>query len=258
VVVGDRAPPHQRRHHGHVDDFRKRHQQFGCIGIDDAAAGDNQRTLGGVEHGERLLDLPARGGGLVDGQRLIGLVVELDFGQLHVERQVDQHRARAARAHDVERLAEHARHQRRLPHRDRPFRHRLCDCFDINRLKVFLVKPRARRLAGDAEDRDRIRDRRVKPGDHVGAGRARGTDADADIARFGAGIAFGHMRSALDMARQDMADRAAPFQRGIQRVDRGTRHAEGGHHALFFEDTHRGIDRSHLRHFETSLMLLDR
>ena len=55
----------------------------------------------------------ARGGRLVDRQRLVGFVVELDLGHLHVDRQIDQHRAGPARAHDVERLLEHPRHQRR-------------------------------------------------------------------------------------------------------------------------------------------------
>ena len=256
VIVGDGAPPHQRRHHGHVDGLGELHQQFGRIGIDDAAARHDQRPLRGVEHLQRLLDLPARGGRLVDRQRLIGLVVELDLGHLHVERQIDQHRPGTARAHDVKRLAEHARHQRRLAHGHRPFRHRLCDRFDIDGLEVFLVEPRARRLPGDAQDRDRIGDRRIEPGDHVGAGRARGADADADIAGLGAGVALGHVRGALDVARQDVADRAAPLQRGIKRIDRGAGNAEGGHDAFLFQDTHRRIDCPHLRHFAPRLTVL--
>ena len=155
------------------------------------------------------LDLRARRRGLVDRQRRIGRIVEFDFGELHVERQIDQHRARAPRAHDVKSLAEHPRHQPRLAHGDGPFCHGLCDRLDVDGLKIFLVEPRARRLSGDAEDRNRIRDRRIKPGDHVGAGRTRGADADADIAGPGAGISLRHVRSAFDMPRQDMLDRAA-------------------------------------------------
>ena len=99
VIIGNGAPPHQRRHHRNVDGLGERHQQLGSIGVDDAATSDDQRPLRGVEHLERLLDLPARRGGLVDRQRLIGLVVEFDFRELHVERQVDQDRTRAARTH---------------------------------------------------------------------------------------------------------------------------------------------------------------
>ena len=158
VIVRDGAPAHQRRHDRHVDGLGELHQQIRRVGIDDAAARDDQRALRGVEHRERLFDLLARGGGLVDRQRLIGVVVELDFGELHVERQVDQHRTGTPRAHDVKRLLKTTRHQRRLHDGDRPFGHGLGDRIDIDGLKVFLVEPRARRLSGDAQDRDRIRD----------------------------------------------------------------------------------------------------
>ncbi len=156
----------------------------------------------------------------------------------------------------MKRLAEHARHQRRFAHRDRPFRHGLCDRFDIDGLKVFLVEARARCLAGNAEDRNRIRDRRIEPGDHVGAGRTRGADADANVAGLGAGVTFGHVGCALDMTRQDVPDRAAQLQRGVQRIDRSSRHAEGAGDALFFQDPHRGIDCSHLRHLAPRLIVL--
>ena len=254
VVVRNGAPAHQRRHHRNIDDLGERHQQVGCIGIDDAAARHDQRTLRGIEHIERLLDLLARGGRLVDRQRLVGFVVEFDFRQLHVERQIDQHRTGTSRTHDVERLAEDARHQRRFAHGHRPFRHRLGDRLDIDGLKVFLVEARARRLPGDAKDRDRIRDRRIKTGDHVGAGRARCADADADIAGLGAGVALRHVRGALDVARQNVVDRAALLQGGIQRIDRGAGNTEGANNAFLFQNTHGSIDCSHLRHFTFPLI----
>jgi hypothetical protein len=112
--------------------------------------------LGRGQHVQRLLDLLARGGGLVDGQRLVGVDVELDLGHLHVERQVDQHRARAARAHQVEGLLEGARHLRRLAHRHAPLGDGLADRLDVDRLEVLLVQPGARRLAGDAQDGDAV------------------------------------------------------------------------------------------------------
>ena len=159
MVVGDRAPAHQRRDDRHAGQLGEFDQQVGRVGVDDAAAGDDQRPLRLVQHRQRLLDLRARRRRLVDRQRLVGVDVEFDLRHLHVERQVDQHRARPARAHQVEGLLEDARHQRRLAHRHRPFGDRLGDSIDVDRLEVFLVEPRARRLAGDAEDRDRIRRR---------------------------------------------------------------------------------------------------
>ena len=110
VVIRNGAPAHQRRHHRNVNKLGKGHKQVGGVGIDDAAARHDQRTLGGIEHIERLLDLLAGRGRLVDRQRLIGFVVEFDFCELHIKRKVDQHRTRTSRTHDVEGLAENARH----------------------------------------------------------------------------------------------------------------------------------------------------
>ena len=95
MVVGDAAPAHQGRDHRHARHFRELDQQVAGIGVDDPAAGDDQRMLGLVQHRHRLLDLTAAGLGLVDRERLIGVEVELDLGRLHVDRQIDQHRARA-------------------------------------------------------------------------------------------------------------------------------------------------------------------
>ena len=195
----------------------------------------------------RLLDLAAAGPRLVDRQRLVGVEVELDLGRLDVDRQVDQHRPGPARAHDVEGLLEHARHEARLAHGHRPFGHRLGDRFDVDRLEVLLVELGARRLAGDAQDRQGIGDGGVEAGDHVGAGRARGADADADIAGHRPGVAVGHVRGALDMAGQDVADAAMLAHRGIERVDRRARHAERDRDALALQHAHRRLHGRHLR-----------
>jgi hypothetical protein len=97
-------------------------------------------------------------------------------------------------------------HQPGLAHRDRPLGDRLGDRLDVDRLEVLLVELRARRLAGDAQDRDRVGDRGVEAGDHVGAGRAGGADAHPDVAGHGAAVAVGHVRGGLDVAGQDVAD----------------------------------------------------
>ena len=56
MVVGDRAPAHQRRDHRHAGGFGEAHQQVARIGVDDAAAGHDQRALGRVQH----RDAPSR------------------------------------------------------------------------------------------------------------------------------------------------------------------------------------------------------
>ena len=119
---------------------------------------------------------------------------------------------------------------------------------DVDRLEILLVELGARRLAGDAEDRNRIRRGGVEPGDHVGAGGTGRADADADIARLGARVAVRHVRCALDMAGENVADGAALAQRRVERVDCGAWHAESDRHALALEHQHRRVDRSHLGH----------
>ncbi len=131
---------------------------------------------------------------------------------------------------------------------DGPFGYRFGDRLDVDGLEILLVQSSAGCLSGDAQDRNRIGNGRVQPGNHVRAGRAGGTDADADVARLGAGIAFGHVRGAFDMTRQDVIDRTTLLQRGIQRVDRSAGNTERTDDAFFFQNAHRCIDCSHLRH----------
>ena len=57
VVVGDRAPAHQRRDDRNAGDLGEFDQQIGRVGVDDAAAGDDQRLLRRVQHRQRLLGL---------------------------------------------------------------------------------------------------------------------------------------------------------------------------------------------------------
>ena len=57
MVIGDGAPAHQCRNDRHAGDLGELHQQVRGIGVDDAAAGHDQRPFGLVEHHHRLLDL---------------------------------------------------------------------------------------------------------------------------------------------------------------------------------------------------------
>src|SRR3569623_357464 len=253
VIVRDRTPPHQGRNHRHVQRFSELHQKVGSIGADNAATGDDQRLLGGIEHLECLLDLLAGRRRLVHRQRLVSVDVELDLGHLHVERQIDQHRTRTARTHDVEGLQEHARHQSWLAHRHRPFGDGLGDRLDVDSLKVFLIEARARRLPGDAEDRNRIRAGGIQSGDHVGDDGAGSAEADADIARLDAGVALSHMSGAFDVAREHVLDRAALLHRRVQRVDGRSRNAERLNDAFLLQNGNSGVYCSHTGHSGISL-----
>ena len=107
------AEPHQRRGDRKAGELDQLAQEVARLraGIDDAAAGVEQRPLGvrhqldrGLDAVEVALDL-----------RPVALVLEFGRlgidarGELHVLRDVDHHRARPAARGDVERLVQHAR-----------------------------------------------------------------------------------------------------------------------------------------------------
>ena len=108
-----------------------------------------------------LLDLGVRRLRFVGFEGLVGLDVELDLGELHVDRKVDQHRAGTAGAHQVEGLLESPRHQSGPPV---PVVAHLVTgramLSDIDRLKVLLVQLGGRRLAGDCRGSGCCRRRR--------------------------------------------------------------------------------------------------
>jgi hypothetical protein len=179
---------------------------------------------------------------------LVGVDVEFDLGQLHVDRQVDQHRSRPAGTHQVEGLLEGAGQLARLAHGVRPLGDGPGQRLDVHCLEIFLVQPRPRGLARDAQDRDAVGAGRVQPGDHVGAAGPGGADAHADVAGPGPRVALGHVRRTLDVAGQHVRDRLALAQGRVQRVDRGARDAERVRDAFLFHDQHRGHRRFHFRH----------
>ena len=148
----------------------------------------------------------------------------------------------------MEGLLEHARHERRLAHGDGPFRHGFRDRLDIDGLEVLLVHPRAGRLTSHAQDRDRVGRGRVQAGDHVGPGRAGGADADADVTRAGPGVALGHVRRALDVPRQHMANRPSRSQAGVKRIDRRAGNAEGAGDAFPLHHQNGGVGGGHSGH----------
>lgn len=168
VVVRDGAPAHQGRDHGYAGQFGEFDQLVTGVGVDDAATGYQQWALGVIEQGQGFFGLYACGGRFVHGQRFVGVDVEFDFGHLHVERQVDQHRAWAAGTHFIEGLLEGVRHLAWLQNGGRPLGHWLDDVGDVDSLEVFLVQTGTWRLASDAQNRDGVGRGTVQAGDHVG------------------------------------------------------------------------------------------
>lgn len=248
VVVRDGAPAHEGGDDGRVGDLGELDQEVGGVRVDDAATGDDQRALGLQEEGDGLLDLGPGRGRLVDRQRLVGVRVEVDLGELDVDRQVDEDRAGTAGAHQMEGLLEDAGDLGGLQDGRRGLRDRLRDRGDVDGLEVLLVDHRDRSLAGDAQDRDRVADRGVEPGDHVGARGARRTDADTDVARVGARVPLRHVGGAFDVAGERVVDATALLERPVEGVDRRARHAEGVADAFELEDLNCRSGSGHTRH----------
>ena len=145
-------------------------------------------------------------------------------------------------------LLEHAWHQRRFAHGHGPFGHWLGNGFDVHCLEVFLVHAGPRRLPGDAQNWDAVGNRRIQAGDHVGARRAAGADAHADVAGPRPREALGHMRRALHVPRQHMVYGLTRAQLRVQRIDRRAGHAKGLGYAFFFHHKHSCHCGFHLGH----------
>ena len=107
------------------------------------------------------------------------------------------------------------------------------DAGDVGFLKRIGAEELAADLAGDADDRRRIHHGRGDAGDHVGRARTGGGHSHADFAGR-ARIAIGHVRRALLVAHQNVANGAVP-QRVVGRQDGAARIAEDGFHALAFQ-----------------------
>ena len=248
VVVRDGAPAHQGRDDRHVQQLGQLDQQVAGVGVDDAAAGHDHRPLA---------PRPACPGPWPPAPGSPSACTRAAAGRcpgrtrschLHVERQVDQHRAGPAGAHQVERLLERAGHLGRLQHGHRHLRQRFGDGCDVDSLEVLLVQPGDGCLAGDAQDRDRVRGGRVQAGDHVGAGRAGGADTHADVAGLGPGVALGHVRGTLDVPGQDVLHPAVVTHGGVERVDGCAGQSEDGVDAFLFQDGDGGVDGTHGGH----------
>ena len=149
----------------------------------------------------------------------------------------------------MESLLQHARYQRRFAHGNRHLGHGLSNGFNIDRLEIFFMQTRARRLASDAQNRNGVGGGGVQRGDHIRSRRARCSQAYADIACRGAGIAFRHMRRAFHVSGQNMTDPAVLAHRRIERVNRRAGHAKCGCNPFFFQYIHCRVDGSHFCHF---------
>ena len=114
----------------------------------------------------------------------------------------------------------------RLAHQKVVLGHRQRDAGDVHFLKRVGAQQLARHIAGDADDGNRIEHGRGNAGDQVGRAGTAGGNGHAHLAR-GARVAVGHVRRALLVAHQDVAD-GKLAQRVVRRQNRAARIAEDG------------------------------
>ena len=220
-----------------------------AAGIDHAAAGIEQRPLGGRHHLDRLLDLV----GIALELRPIALVLEFlrlavgALGELDVLRDIDHDRARPAAGGDMKRLVQRARQIGDGFHQIIVFGARPGDADGVAFLERVVADEMGRHLPGDDDERDGIAQRVGQAGDRVGRARPGGDQHAADLAGR-ARIALGGMHRALLVPHQDVAHLVLLEQRIIDRQHRAAGIAENVLDALIGKRRHHHFRAGHLCH----------
>ena len=245
------AEPHQGRGDGKAGELEEFAQEVagGTAGIDDAAAGVEQRPLGGRHHVDRLLDLVE----VALDLRPVAAVLEFPrpeifaLGELNVLGNVDHDRAGPAAGGNMERLVQRARQVSDVLDQVIVFRARPGDADRVAFLERIVADEMGRHLPGDDDERDRIAQGVGEPGHRVGGARPRGDDHRADPAGR-ARIAFGGMHGALLVPHQDVLHLVLVEERVVDRQHRATGIAEKMLDPLIRKRRYHHFCAGHLRH----------
>jgi len=168
------------------------------------------------------------------------------LGQLDIQREIDQYRARAPLTGRPKGLAHDAGRLRWF--RDAPgtLAHRLGDVHDIDRLERLFADLGAHALAGDGDQWDRINLCGIEARHKVGRRRPRGANGHAQaLAAHGAGIAIGRVKSTLLMPGGIVFDEARGPQVLVHRVDGSARDTKRDAHTLVLENPHHKLRDTH-------------
>ena len=201
-------------------------------GKHDSAAGQNDRTLRGVQQFDgavkfRLVVILAHALGRQFGRA--GIPIEFGSSLLRVFGDVHEHRAGPPGVGDEKRFAHGARNIFGSGDDHVVLRDRHGDAGDVDFLKGVGAEKFAADLAGDADDRRRIEHRGGNAGDHVRCAGAGSRHGHADAAG-GARITVGHVRGALFVTHQNVVELGFA-ERVVHRKNRASRIAENVPHA---------------------------
>ena len=205
-------------------------------GIDDAAAGIEDRLLRRRHHLDRVpnaLEVALE-------LRLIGLVLDVLLervgaaGELHVLRNVNDHRAGPAVRSNIEGLVQDARQIVDAAHEIIVLGAAAGDAGRIAFLEGVGADQMSRHLAGDADQGNRIAERVGERGDGVGRAGTGGDEQDADLAGR-ARVTFRGMARALLVADEDVAKLVLMEDGVVDREHRAARIAEDHLDALILQ-----------------------
>ena len=229
IVRREGAEPHQRRgdrRAGQADELAQRRARVGS-GVDDAAAGVEDRTFGRGDHVDRLRD----GAGVGFDLRTVALMFDL-FGHavaarrdLDILRNVDDDGAGAAVRRNVKGLVNHGAQPVGVHDQIIMLGAVARDAHRVAFLKGVGADQRRRHLTRQHDHRDRIEQRVGDAGDGIGRARPRCDEHDAGLAGR-ARIALCRMGRGLFVANEDMLDRGMIEEGVVDRKHRAARIAE--------------------------------
>ena len=211
VILGDHAAALRRGVEGDSRALDERLQLGFCLRPQHAAAGNDDRPLRRLEHGEQALDLRGRRLRPAAGLRVPGLrpfdLRRVDLLEQHVARQIEIHGARLARHRAHERLVQQVRQTLGVMRARRPFGAGLHHRQLVHVLERAAAPGADRRAAAERDDRHAVGPGVRDPGDQVGHGRPRGGHAHAR-AQAQARVGVRHHRRGLLVAHVDAAQPA--------------------------------------------------
>ena len=227
VAVRERSSCHQRGDHGDLGEFGQFPERLGGASLEDAAPDIEHRALAGQEEFGCLLDhlwVPL-GDRPITGERVRHLGVRgpvpvHGVGE-NVLGDVDQHRAGATRACEVEGLTDHQGEVLGAHHQFVVLGDAAGDADGVALLERVGADRCGGHLTGDANHRNRVHERIAQRRDHVGGCWPRCDHRNPGTARD-VGVSLSHVAGTLFVAHEDVTNR------GIEkRVVRGQDAAAG-------------------------------